>query len=174
MFDGSIHLYNLNSLLCFLRHHRINFYVMYGSFKKSSSRHLNLNLPRFKLFILFQARSSLIINIQSSHLPLYSSHYNVGVNTRFNYNLFHLSDLSHCFLQSIHLGCSDGIFYIRGHCILITTENDWVIWSFVFWDSTQGLIEPEIKISYPFVISQPNLGEVYLEGMVGNWGGEHS
>jgi hypothetical protein len=44
--------------------------------------------------------------------------------------------------------------------MLIKTKNDRVIWSFILWNYTQGLIEPEIKILYPFVLPQPNLGEV--------------
>jgi hypothetical protein len=171
LFDGSIHLFSLNSFLLFLYHHRINFYIRYGSFKKSSFRRLIMSFLRFKFFVLSRAGISLIINIQSSHFPLYSFEYNVSFNTHFNHNLFHLSGLSHCFLKSIHLGCSDGIFYIRGHCIIITIEYEWVIFSFVLWDSIQGLIEPDIKISYHFVLPQPNLVEFCEEGIVGNWGG---
>jgi hypothetical protein len=123
---------NINSLLCFLCCRRVNFYVRYGSLKKSSSHHLILSCSRFKIFDSSEYGSSLIINIQSPHMSLYFSQYNVGVGACFNHNLFHLSSLSHRFLQGIHLGCSNGIFHIRGHCILIETENDRVIWYFSF------------------------------------------
>jgi hypothetical protein len=96
------------------------------------------------------------------------------VETYFNHNFFHLCGFSRLFLQGIHLGCSDIIFHIWGHCILITTEYDWVIRSFIFWNITQGFIEPKIKISYSFILLQTNLGEVGEKGMIDNWSGEHS
>jgi hypothetical protein len=107
-------------------------------------------------------------------MPLYFSQYNVGVSTRFNHNFFHLSGFSHCLLQGIHLGCSDSIFHIQEHCILIKTEHNWVIGSFIFWNRTQGFIEPEIKILYSFILPQTNLGEIGEKGMIRNWRGEHS
>jgi hypothetical protein len=71
------------------------------------------------------------------------------------------------------MGCSNIIFHIWEHQILITTEYDWVIRYFIFWNLTQGLIEPEIKFSYSLILPQTNLGEISEKGMICNWRGEH-
>jgi hypothetical protein len=69
---------------------------------------------------------------------------------------------------------SNIIFHIWGHHIIITTEYDWVIRSFVFWNLTQGFIELEIKISYSFILTQTNLDEIGEKSMIINWRGEHN